>query len=238
MEKAISRLPSAISKTRSKHSKPLLLGHRGTRIHAPENTLAAFDLCLAHGCDGFELDVRRTQDRQIVVVHDADVSGREVASSTFAELQSVSTHPLPLLSEVLPRYAATAFINIEMKVEGMEADIASLLLQYPPTKGVVISSFLSPAIREFQAIAPDVPCGFICRDPELLRQWKTLPVSHLVLIGTLVSEELVNEIHQQRKQLWIWTLNTSDECRCAFSLGVDGIISDDSFLLGSLYRDH
>jgi hypothetical protein len=41
---------------------PLLLGHRGARRAAPENTLAAFDLALQHGCDGFEFDVRRTLD--------------------------------------------------------------------------------------------------------------------------------------------------------------------------------
>src|SRR5271167_1214012 len=127
-------------------NKVQLLGHRGTRVHAPENTIAAFDICLKHGCDGFELDVRQSKDGQIVVVHDGDVNGREVATSSCEELQSASAHPMPLLSEVLQRYSGTSVINIEMKVEGMGKQIAEMMQQFPPKKGVVVSSFLPEAI--------------------------------------------------------------------------------------------
>ena len=37
----------------------LLLGHRGARQYATENSFDAFDVALEHGCDGFEFDVRR-----------------------------------------------------------------------------------------------------------------------------------------------------------------------------------
>ena len=50
------------------------LGHRGARAvrQIPENTLASFELCLQHGCDGFEFDVRLSADGQAVICHDAD----------------------------------------------------------------------------------------------------------------------------------------------------------------------
>jgi glycerophosphoryl diester phosphodiesterase len=60
--------------------RPLLLGHRGARLpQVPENTIAAFDLALQAGCDGFEFDVRCSKDGQLVVAHDARLCGLEVA---------------------------------------------------------------------------------------------------------------------------------------------------------------
>jgi len=42
----------------------LILGHRGARGHAPENTMASFQAALAMGADGIELDVQMTKGRQ------------------------------------------------------------------------------------------------------------------------------------------------------------------------------
>ena len=47
-------------------AKLLLLGHRGARLYAPENTIPAFDLCLKHGADGFEFDVRCTRSKESI----------------------------------------------------------------------------------------------------------------------------------------------------------------------------
>ena len=46
---------------------PLIIAHRGTSYAAPENTLCAFELVVAHGADAMEMDVRLTRDREVVV---------------------------------------------------------------------------------------------------------------------------------------------------------------------------
>ena len=212
----------------------LALGHRGTRIHAPENTVEAFDLCLVHGCDGFELDVRCTGDGQIVVVHDADLAKIDVAAATYQQLQTVSTHPIPLLRDVLRRYQNHTYINIEMKTAGMGKDIAAMVNEFSNANGVLVSSFLPEAICEFHEVAPEVATGYICREPELLSLWKELPITHLVLFSLLVTAGFVHEARIAEKQVWIWTLNSEKEIRFAMELGVDGIISDDSQLLGQI----
>src|SRR5688572_3178594 len=51
---------------------PQIVAHRGLFKHAPENTLAAFNACLALRC-GFELDIRRTKDGHLICIHDDDV---------------------------------------------------------------------------------------------------------------------------------------------------------------------
>ena len=44
--------------------------HRGASAYAPENTLEAIELALRMGADGIELDVHRTRDGKLVVIHD------------------------------------------------------------------------------------------------------------------------------------------------------------------------
>ncbi len=49
------------------------IGHRGASLHAPENTLASFDLALSLGAHYLELDVHTTKDGHLVVFHDEDL---------------------------------------------------------------------------------------------------------------------------------------------------------------------
>ena len=51
----------------------LRIGHRGARAYAPEDTLTSFKKAIEIGVDAVELDVRKTKDNQLVVIHDADV---------------------------------------------------------------------------------------------------------------------------------------------------------------------
>src|SRR5271163_551490 len=96
---------------------PLLLGHRGARAsrHTPENTLASFELCLQLGCDGFEFDVRRSSDGQAVICHDATIGGMTIDNTDAKSLA------LPLLEDVLREFSRHAFLDIELKVAGLEA---------------------------------------------------------------------------------------------------------------------
>src|SRR5688572_11881040 len=99
---------------------PLLLGHRGALRYAPENTLPAFDLTLEHQCDGFEFDVRLTADGVAAVCHDPAVHGFSVADSLFTDLRRASGGTMPTMQEVWNRYRTRAFLNVELKVEGLE----------------------------------------------------------------------------------------------------------------------
>ena len=139
-------------------SLPLLLGHRGARSfrHIPENTLASFELCLQHGCDGFEFDVRRSADGQAVICHDASIGGMKI------EKTASKTLPLPTLEDVLAQFASRAFLDIELKVLGLEAQTLAELRKYPPQKGYVVSSFLSEVLSAIHDLDPAIPLGFLC----------------------------------------------------------------------------
>ena len=55
------------------HQKTEIVAHRGASGYAPENTLAAFDLAVKMKADYIEIDVQRTKDGKLVIIHDNTV---------------------------------------------------------------------------------------------------------------------------------------------------------------------
>jgi glycerophosphoryl diester phosphodiesterase len=214
-------------------SRPLLLGHRGARAtkSIPENTFASFDQALADGCDGFEFDVRLTSDGQAVVVHDPQSRGVEIARATAHQLSW-----LPQIQDVLVRYRDSAFLDIELKVPGLEGVILQLLGKYPPSRGFVVSSFLPEVLRSVRGERSSVPLGLICETKPQLGGWQQSPVEFAIPHHKLVSPELIRELHEAGKKILVWTVNERSAMRRFEKAGVDGIISDDTKLLGEILR--
>ncbi len=209
-------------------SRPLLLGHRGARAlkSIPENTLASFDQALADGCDGFEFDVRLTADGTPVVCHDPHTGNIEIAASSDEQLTV-----LPQLQDVLARYQDRAFLDIELKVCGLEAIAVALLRNDPPRRGFVVSSFLPEVLRPVHALNAGTPLGLICQTKAELRSWSELPIDYVIPHYKLVDSALIREIRAADKKLLLWTVNTPGDMQRFAELGVDGIISDNTSLL-------
>jgi glycerophosphoryl diester phosphodiesterase len=207
---------------------PFLLGHRGTRVSAAaaENTLAAFDLALQLGCDGFEFDVRRTACGGAVICHDEKLHGVSVAEAACGQLES-----LPCLGDVLARYAGRAFLDIELKVPGLESDTLVALREHAPERGYVVSSFLPEVLRELRLRSAEVSLGFICDQEKSLDRWLELPVEYVIPKHTLITSQLVQAVHAAGKTMLTWTVNDQKTIRRLADWGVDGIISDDPELL-------
>jgi len=210
---------------------PLLLGHRGARAtrSIPENTIASFDLALAHGCDGFEFDVRQTADQRAVICHDPQSRGIEIAEAgegTLAEL--------PTLQAVLARYQDRAFLDIEIKVPCLEASLVQSLRANHPARGFVVSSFLPEVVRALKRMDPSPPLGLICETPAQLALWRSLPLQWLIPHHTLTTMDLIRNVHSAEMKLFTWTVNGHDQMVHFLNLGVDGIISDDTETLGNL----
>ncbi len=203
---------------------PLLLGHRGARAEesVAENTLPAFDLALAQGCDGFEFDVQRSADGEAVICHDAHSRGLEIARSLAQQLA------LPLLRNVLTRYQSTAFLDIELKGSGLEESVIDLLRKHAPIRGCVVSSFLSEVLQTIHGMDSTIPLGLICETGAQFSLWPSLPVEYVIPHYTLLPQGVISEIKAAGKKLLVWTVNRPEEMQRLASMGVDGIISDDT----------
>jgi glycerophosphoryl diester phosphodiesterase len=208
---------------------PLLLGHRGARAsrHVPENTLASFELCLQHGCDGFEFDVRLSSDGQAVICHDASTGGMKIATTASERL------PLPTLEGVLGQFGEGAFLDIELKVSGLEAQTLAELRKHLPQKGYVVSSFLPEVLTTIHNLDPAIPLGFLCEKKSQLRGWRNRATEWVIPHCDLVDRELVELVHATGRKIMVWTVNRVDRMRELATWGVDAIISDETELLVS-----
>jgi glycerophosphoryl diester phosphodiesterase len=211
---------------------PLLLGHRGARAshHIPENTLASYDLCLQHGCDGFEFDVRLSADSQAVVCHDA-TTGRMKIENTASNLLE-----LPALEEVLRQFAHRAFLDIELKVAGLEQQTVAILHKYVPQKGFVVSSFIPDVLTAIHNLDPAIPLGYLCETRGRLQGWSESPAKWIIPRCDLASRELIGTIHEAGKKSMLWTVNLEERMREFAEWGVDAIISDETELLVTSLR--
>jgi len=223
--------------------RPFLLGHRGARAsrHIPENTAASFELCLQHGCDGFEFDVRRSADGEAVICHDATYNGMEIAKTPAKSLG------LPTLEEVLQEFSPRAFLDIELKVTGLERQTIAALLKHPPQKGYVVSSFLPDVLRAVHDLDGSVALGLLCENRHQLpmesraprpAKLRAVPVAPPELCVTwviphvdLVNQALVKEFHASGRKVMVWTVNRLEDVRRFAEWGVDAIITDETQLI-------
>jgi glycerophosphoryl diester phosphodiesterase len=205
----------------------LLLGHRGGsgQRSIQENTFPAFDLALEQGCDGFEFDLRLTACGRAVVCHDAKVNGITVAKADRTQLRE-----LPRLEEIFLRYAHKSFLNVELKVPGLEQKVLAILRDHPPQRDYVISSFIPEVLLEIKA-RRSVPIGFICENANQLALWRKLPVEYVIAHKSLVTAALVQKIHAADRKIFVWTVNRRSAMLQFAECGVDGIISDETALL-------
>jgi len=154
--------------------QPLIIGHRGASALAPENTMAAFRKAIDAGADGIEFDVRLSQDRIPVVIHDETLErtglcSDAVGSLTAAELQQMnvgrwfgveqfSNETLPTLTNLLDTFSSgDAMLYLEMKCQPEETgELVSItcntLEAYSLTDRVVVECFDLEAIHQVKQI--------------------------------------------------------------------------------------
>jgi glycerophosphoryl diester phosphodiesterase len=162
---------------------PIIMGHRGARSLAPENTLPGFELVVERGLS-FELDTMLCGSGELVVIHDweldrlAGVPGR-VAETPWSELAvlDVGSHfspehagaRIPLLAEVLELASPRVVVNIEVKADrGTDnALVADTLVRLLEERGiadrVVVSSFSPLLLEALRLREPSILRGQIYR---------------------------------------------------------------------------
>ena len=212
---------------------PILLGHRGARAvrSVPENTIVSFDLALEHGCNGVEFDLRLTSCGRALVCHNTKVGKITVARATPRQLLH-----LPQLEDVLRHYGPRVFLDIELKVKGLESKVLEALRERPLSGNYVVSSFLPDVVMELKARSATVPAGIICEKASQLIRWRELPVQYVIVHHSLFTRRLINLIHDAGKKVFAWTVNDAKSMVRLTNWGVDGIISDETQLLAKTLR--
>ena len=142
-------------------SRPLVIAHRGASAHAPEHTLAAYDLALASPGDGVECDVRLTSDAELVCVHDRTAdrtsSGTGVVStSTLDQLREFdwgSWHP-----SGVGRQDLLTLRDLLARLTAAQSDRIVCIETKPPSRfGALVERRLVEVLRDFGLTVGDLP---------------------------------------------------------------------------------
>lgn len=241
---------------------PAILAHRGDSAHAPENTMAAFELALRQGADGFELDAKLSGDGQVVVIHDQTVdrttqgSGR-VREMKLAELRELDAGShfdvafkgelIPTLDEVFAAFGKETFINVELTnyaspFDALPEKVAELVKRHDLSQRILFSSFNPVALRRIHRLAPGTAIGLLAFKGgkgalARGRAGKVLVPYHSLHLNLAdVTAQLIRRVHQAGDRVLVYTVNLADDMRRLFSMTVDGIISDDPLLARQILK--
>lgn len=228
---------------------PHIIGHRGARGEAPENTLAGFHQAVASGAEGIELDVRLSSDGHLVVLHDARLmrttgdrrQARHITRSELSGLDARHDTPgwhsptgVPSLEEVIDACPEHMHFQFEVKparravLERIGSELARLVANRAMQDRCIISSSHLPFLEGMGREHPTLRRGYVCS-----RGYR-LPVLGSRLLGCqwliahyrLVSARRVARARKQGLRLSVWTVNDLAEAERLAALGVDSLITD------------
>ena len=243
--------------------RPLIFAHRGASAHAPENTLAAFELAIQHNADLIELDAKLSADQRVVLIHDrtvdrtTDGTGR-VADLPYAALRELNAsykfrdqYPdeiLPTLEQVCEVFGGKIGINIELTnyttpFDRLVSEVARIIRHFQLQDQVFVSSFHPVPLRRFHDLCPEIPIGFLAKPGlpgYLSRGWlgrSIVPYAALHLEKSDVTARVISAGQRFGHRIHTFTVNDASEMGYLISLGVDGIITDHPLLASQVVAD-
>ena len=219
--------------------------HRGASLLYPENTMSAFIGAKSLGADWIELDVHETKDGEIVVLHDTNlkrttgvnkkiwkVNYDEVsdldAGSFFSD--SYNEEKIPLLKDVvLWSKENNIKLNIEIKPTGhekkLEESVIKIIKEGNCLNSCVITSQHYEVLERVKEIDKNIETVYVMSFfYGSIKEFEK--ADHFSLEASLVTKNLVKQIHREGKQLYVWTVNTKDQMEKMIYLNVDNIVTD------------
>ena len=226
-----------------------LIGHRGARHEAPENTLGGFKHIVALGLKAVEFDVRLLQDHQLAVIHDDNflrTSGvnQAVAQTPSYQLVHVDNRvgwndwpqaePTPLLSEVLDLIEHFEHIEVEVKAVNDEQQALLVVQQlHKQLSGwenrVIITSFDLKILQALHTQGSTFRRGLLVEFPlgdAIITIAKQYGCCHIGLKDIFTTPELIEKIKFERLTCSVWTVNNIERAKQLASWGIDGLITD------------
>jgi glycerophosphoryl diester phosphodiesterase len=227
-----------------------LYGHRGAAYEAPENTLTGFNYAWSIGVRSFELDVRLSADRRLVVLHDESLQrtaglAQNVGELTAAQLSRMKATALfpgwhektsvPLLEDVLLTFAARVK-SWELEVKTTSPENLELLCpmlvehiqRYGIADRVVVTSFDPHALEIMRRIAPGQRRAYISHynQPEHLETAIRLGCYRACIPLHYSSKAAVVAAHDAGLVVTGWQGDSPQMLETLLDWGVDAITSN------------
>jgi glycerophosphoryl diester phosphodiesterase len=237
---------------------PVAMAHRGGAIEHVENTMPAFEACLALGYRYLETDVRVTADGVLVAFHDptldrvTDRTGR-VENLPWREVRSAligGREPVIRLDDLLAAWPDVRF-NLDIKAAGVLAPLVRTVRRLKVEDRICLASFSDARIAAARRVfGPDVCTSLGPRGVAALRLSSYSPrAAGLVRIQAgcaqvplqlggrpLIDERFIEAAHARSLQVHVWTVDTEREAAELLDLGVDGVMTDRPAMLRDVLK--
>jgi glycerophosphoryl diester phosphodiesterase len=236
----------------------LMIGHRGARFEAPENTVPGFHYAIDLGVSAVEFDIRMTKDGQLVVIHDATVDRTtngegDVSSFTLAELQALdarATFPewpepcvVPTFGEVLDVVQVLPELLIELKgdtparLDRIVPATIDEIVRRDIIDRVTLTSFDPYALEVARRTAPAIRRGYIGKwdTREFLDTAVRLDCAQIDANHTSADRGLVMKAKSLGMRVVAWPTNSQEDLDSVLTLEPDLFCTDAPTLLTELY---
>ncbi|KQC03021.1 MAG: glycerophosphodiester phosphodiesterase [Methanoculleus sp. SDB] len=212
-----------------------IIGHRGARAVAPENTLRAIREGM-RCADYVEVDVRLSREGLPVVIHDATLDRTTngtgfVRNTLFSDLHRLDAgegERIPTLSQVCDTVGGACGLVVEIKEQGTEDVICTMLAERGGNR-LYIVSFHADSIARAGVLLPHATTGLITsRDqPDPVAAARSAGAGALLPKKDLLTPGLVASAHREGLLVIPWTLNNEEEISRAYDCGADACATDD-----------
>jgi glycerophosphoryl diester phosphodiesterase len=217
-------------------SKTLRIGHRGACGHAPENTLASIERAISFACDLAEVDVRRTADGTLVLLHDERVDRTTNGQGLAAEMMLLDIRKLdagggqtiPTLEEALAVATGRIGLILELKAEGLAYDACAIVRASGFAGPVIYASFLHEELQHVRRADPEARTLVLFKrlPKNPVADAARLQATHVGLRLDMATPPLVRTVHKAGLPVLVYTVNRPADIERIRSLGVDGLISN------------
>ncbi len=230
--------------------RPVVCAYRGDNVHAPENTMPAFELAASENLPWIEVDVHQTSDNIIVCNHDSTinrVTGFNLAihDTTFAELTSHEMGPwmpgdyeftmIPTLEEVL-KMAQREGMRVQVELKGhpddvnFEENVLDVINRTGMHDNVMIIAQDAERMKRIDELDPAITKGY-CMFLALGNLEDIEFTDNVSIEVTNVTPELVKRMHEEGKMVFCWTVDREDTIQYLVNCGVDVIGTDNPMMV-------
>ena len=239
------------------HDGPIAFAHRGGTSAAPENTLRAFEHAINLGYRYVETDVHASADGQLLAFHDNNLQRTcgeniDIASTNWSTLSNAridGTDTIPLLEDLLGSWPEVR-INIDCKADTALQPLLDALRRTNSLDRVCIGSFSDKRLARIRAeLGPDVCTsmgpGEVARLVFRSHSRLPIPVSQHALCAQVpikqgpipvVTRATIATARALGIHVHVWTIDDPIEIGRLLDMGVDGVMTDDTVALKSVYQ--
>ena len=211
------------------------VAHRAGGFEAPENTAAGLDVAYKMGSSGGEIDIQRTSDGSYIVLHDntfSRVAGvdKKPSEMTLEEVKQlrVDGEPVPTLEDMLDASHGRLTLYVELKGETADKQMADeavkIIKDRNMTDETVIISLKYDLIDHVESTYPEMNTGFLAFAS--FGDTAELNCDYLALEEETATVDTINSIHNNGKNVLVWTVNDDEDIEEFIQSGADELITD------------